>query len=57
MLYWNRHGRYGERGKKLWVRMVPKEGPARGQEWYLGGGNQLYVPDAPSDWITIKPWQ
>jgi RHS repeat-associated protein len=32
------------------------EGPAQVQPPYLGGGNQIYVPNVPSGWTTIKPW-
>jgi len=36
--------------------LIGFEGPARGQGWYLGGGNQLYVPGVPSEWTTLEPW-
>jgi len=32
------------------------EGPVRGQGWYVGGGNQLYVPGVPLEWSTLEPW-
>ena len=31
--------------------LIGFEGPARGQGWYLGGGNQLYVPGVPPAWL------
>ena len=36
--------------------LIGFEGPARGQGWYLGGGNQLYVPGVPPQWTTLEPW-
>jgi len=36
--------------------LIGFEGPARSQSWYLGGGNQVYIPDVPSGWSTIQPW-
>ncbi|MBN8216619.1 MAG: hypothetical protein J0L75_08240 [Spirochaetes bacterium] len=32
------------------------EGSARGQDWYLGGGNQVYIPGVPSGWSTLVSW-
>ena len=36
--------------------LIGFEGAARGQGWYLGGGNQLYVPRVPPEWTTLEPW-
>ena len=36
--------------------LIGFEGSARGQGWYLGGGNQLYVPGVPAEWSTLEPW-
>jgi Possible hemagglutinin (DUF637)/Pre-toxin domain with VENN motif len=36
--------------------LIGFEGTARGQGWYLGGGNQVYIPSVPSDWSTVRPW-
>ena len=51
------------KGTQLETLTVPKgqrlmgfEGPARGQGPYLGGGNQVYVPNTPSGWSTTTPW-
>ena len=37
--------------------LIGFEGPARGQGWYLGGGNQVYVPNVPGGWSTVRPWR
>ncbi len=37
--------------------LIGFEGPARGQSWYLGGGNQVYIPNVPSGWSTMQPWR
>jgi len=36
--------------------LIGFEGPARGQGWYLGGGNQLYVPGVPPEWSILEEW-
>jgi hypothetical protein len=37
-------------------RLIGFEGPARGQGPFFGGGNQVYIPDVPSGWISARPW-
>ena len=37
--------------------LIGFEGATRGQSWFLGGGNQLYIPDVPEMWSILEMWK